>query len=98
MLNPLWGYNPYGDGYTLFLPTDEAIDQFIQQNEDYENFEELLMNTSFIYTLARYHTVKRRIYTDEFPDGALKDSTLTGERLTIGFYTDGDNQIIKVNP
>src|ERR1035437_3536721 len=48
MLTTLYAYNPYGDGYTLFLPTDEAIDHFIQQNQKYGNFEELLKDTSFI--------------------------------------------------
>ncbi len=97
MLATLYAYNPYGDDYTLFLPTDDAIDHFIQQNKDYENFEELLLDTGFIQTLTRYHTIKRKLHTDEFPDGAMMDSTLTGDRLAIGFYTDGDNQIIKLN-
>lgn len=97
MLSPLSVYNPYGDGYSLFLPTDEAIDKFIQQNPNYGSFEELLQDTGFINPLARYHTVKRRLHTDKFPDGVLMDSTLTGERLVIGYYTDGDNSGIKVN-
>ena len=97
MLTTLYAYNPYGEDYTLFLPTDEAIDNFIQQNQNYGSFEELLQDTSFIKVLTRYHTVKRKVHTDEFPDGALSDSTLTGERLVTGFYTDGDNQFIKVN-
>ncbi len=97
MLSTLYAYNPYGDDYTLFLPTDEAINQYIQQNKKYENFEELLLDTGFINTLTRYHTIKRKLHTDEFPDGAMMDSTLTGDRLAIGFYTDGDNQIIKIN-
>ncbi len=33
MLSTLYAYNPYGNDYTLFLPTDEAIDHFIQQNK-----------------------------------------------------------------
>lgn len=97
LLNSLYGYNPYGDDYTLFLPTDEAIDSYVEQNQDYENFEEMLLDTSFIYNLIRYHALKRKVHTDEFPDGALTDSTLSGERLAFGFYSDGDNPIIKVN-
>lgn len=97
MLNTLYAYNPYGNDYTLFLPTDEAIDNYIQQNQDYGNFEELLKDTSFIKMLTRYHTVNRKVHTDEFPDGALNDRTLTGDRLVTGFYTEGNNQLIKVN-
>jgi uncharacterized surface protein with fasciclin (FAS1) repeats len=97
MLNTLYAYNPYGDDYTLFLPTDEAIDQFLQQNHNYGNFEELLKDTGFVKKITRYHTVNQKMHTDEFPDGALIDTTLTGDRLVTSFYADGDNQLIKVN-
>jgi uncharacterized surface protein with fasciclin (FAS1) repeats len=97
MLSPLKAYNPHGEGYTLFLPNDSAIDHFIQQSTDYGTFEKMLLDTGFIYTLTRYHTVNRKVHTDEFPDGALNDRTLSGNRLIIGFYTDGNNQLIKVN-
>lgn len=97
MLTTLYAYNPYGEDYTLFLPTDEAIDHFIRENPNYANFEEFIRDTGFIKILTRYHTISRKIRTDEFPDGALKDTTLTGDRLVAGFYSDGDNQIIKVN-
>ena len=97
LLSTLGAYNPYGEGYTLFLPTDEAIDHFIQQNQDYGNFEELLLDTGFIGTLTRYHIVNGNVHTDEFPYGALTDRTLTGDRLTIGFYTDGENPLYKIN-
>ncbi|MGW8313965.1 MAG: fasciclin domain-containing protein [Bacteroidales bacterium] len=97
MLSTLYGYNPYGEGYTLFLPTDEAIDLFVEQREEYRDFEELLGDTAFLYTLTRYHTVNKKLHTNEFPYGALTDPTLTGDRLTIGFYTEGDNPLYKVN-
>jgi hypothetical protein len=97
MLSALCGYNPYGEDFTLFLPTNEALEKFINSNEKYGNFEELLNDTSFIYELTRYHTLKRKVHTNEFPDGALSDSTLTGERLIVGFYSDGNNQVIKMN-
>jgi uncharacterized surface protein with fasciclin (FAS1) repeats len=97
LLNTLYAYNPYGDDYTLFLPTDEAIDNFVLQNQEYGNFEELLKDTGFINMLTRYHTVNGKVHSDEFPDGALKDNTLTGDRLVTGFFTDVNNQVIKVN-
>lgn len=97
MLTTLYAYNPYGDDYTLFLPTDEAIDRFIQQNQKYGNFEELLKDTSYIKELVRYHTLNGKMNTDAFPDGALIDSTLTGDRLVAGFSATGDTQLIKIN-
>jgi uncharacterized surface protein with fasciclin (FAS1) repeats len=97
MLSPLYAYNPHSDGYTLFLPTDSAIDNFIRQNTNYGTFEKMLLDTGFVYNLTRYHTVNRKVHTDEFPDGALNDKNLTGDRLIMGFFTDGNNQLIKVN-
>ncbi len=99
LLGTLGAYNPYEDGYTLFLPTDEAVDRFISRNEKYENFDDLLQDTSFVYTFTRYHTINRKIHTDKFPDGALTDLTLTGNRLVTGVYTDSetDNPLIKIN-
>ena len=97
MLLPLCAYNPNGEGYTLFLPTNEAVDQLIGQNPEYENLDELLLDTAILKTLTRYHTLNKKVRTDEFPNGALTDRTLTGDRLTIGFYTQDDNPLIKVN-
>lgn len=97
LLPTLYAYNPYGDDYTLFLPTNEAIDHFIQQDQNHGNFEELVKDTSFIKILVRYHTLNKKTYTDEFPDGAFVDRTLTGERLVTSFSAIGDNQLIKIN-
>ncbi len=97
ILSTLCGYNPYGDGYTLFLPTDEAIDQYIELNGKYGSFEELLEDRGMIGTLTRYHVINNGVHSDTFPFGALTDRTLTGERLTIGFYTDGNHPLYKVN-
>lgn len=97
MLIPLCAYNPNGDDYTLFLPTDEAIDHFIQQNHNYKNFEELLKDTSFIKRLTRFHTLNRKLSTDDFPEGALVDKTLTGDRLVASFFAIDNNQLIKIN-
>lgn len=97
LLGTLYAYNPYGEDYTLFLPTNEAIDNFILQNPKFGSFEEMLKDTSFIKKLTRYHTISGKAHTDKFPDGALEEKTLTGERLVTVFSTAGNNQIIKVN-
>lgn len=97
LLNTLCAYNPHGDGYTLFLPTDSAIKRFILESEEYASFEDLLLDTNFTDTLARYHILNNKVHSDAFPYGALTDSTLTGERLTVGFYTSGENPLFKVN-
>lgn len=97
LLGTIGAYNPYAGGYTLFLPTNEAIDRFIQQSQDYGSFEELLLDTSFIYKFSRYHTINEKVHSYDFPFGALPDKTLSGDRLAISFYTEGENVLIKVN-
>lgn len=97
MLNTLYAYNPYGEDYTLFLPSNSAIEKYIVQNQKYGNFDELLKDTGYCKILTRYHTINRKLHTDEFSDGALADKTLTGERLVTTFFTSGNNQAIKVN-
>lgn len=97
LLSTLSAYNPYGDGYTLFLPTDLAIEQYLNQSTTYNSFNEMLEDTSFTKAITRYHTLKRQVRTQNFPFGALTDSTLTGERLSIGVVEEDDNHFIKIN-
>ena len=97
LLTTLYAYNPHGDDYTLFLPTDEAIDRFIQQDQNHGNFEELLKDTSFIKILVRYHILNKKTHTNDFPDGAFVDRTLTGERLVTNFSSTSNNLLIKIN-
>ncbi len=97
LANILYGYNPHGEGYTLFLPTDEAIEHFIQQLPYVSNFEELMLDTGYISEFALYHAVNGKIRTDDFPFGALTDTTFTGDRLAINYDLDTEHQIIKIN-
>ena len=47
--------------------------------------------------LARYHTLNKALQTNEFPDGAFVDTTLTGDRLVSSFFAIDNNQLIKIN-
>ncbi len=93
----LSAYNPFGTGFTLFLPTDDAFDRFIQKSDDYSSFEELIGDRDYVRTLGRYHLVHTQLRTNEFPYGALPDTTATGDILTIGFSTNLDSTVYKVN-
>ena len=95
--DPLNAYNPFGDGFTLFLPTDDAFDRFILKSEKYSSFNDLLNDINFVRDLGRYHLVNTEIATYEFPYGALPDTTVTGDFLTIGFSTSLDTTIYRVN-
>lgn len=95
--DPLNAYNPHGNGFTLFLPTDEAFDSYIRNNEKYNSFNDLINDVDFVRELGRYHLVHIELRTNEFPYGALPDTTSTGDLLTIGFSSSLDTTIYKVN-
>jgi uncharacterized surface protein with fasciclin (FAS1) repeats len=97
LTDPLTGYNPLGDEFTLFLPTDEAFERFISSNPAFDSFEDLLDNRSYVRELARYHLVNKSFNTNEFPYGALPDTTATGDFLTIGFSSTIDTTYYKIN-
>ena len=97
LTDPLTGYNPFGDAFTLFLPTDEAFERFIASNGDFESFDDLINDQSYVRELARYHLVNKSFNTNEFPYGALPDTTATGDFLTIGFSSSFDTTYYKIN-
>lgn len=90
-------YNPNGNGYTLFLPTNEAIDHFIAENDQYSTFEQLLADKVYVSAMARFHVVNQGIITNDFPFGALPELNLSGQYLTIGFEMTADSSFYKIN-
>ena len=97
MEKTLTAYNPGGNNYTLFLPTDEALEQFVQSSNTYDNLDDLLNDEEYVNLLVRYHVVNIELESNEFPFGSLPDTTLTGDLLTIGFVGELDSVILKVN-
>lgn len=95
--NTLNAYNPNGNGYTVFMPSDAAFERYIESNDKYSSFEDLLNDGSFANLLIRYHLVNLSIETNDFPYGALPDTTATGDFLTIGFLSGGDSTIFRIN-
>ena len=97
LFHTLNAFNPHGDGFTLFLPTDDAFDRYIQNNDKYSSFEELLNDHEFVWVLSRYHLVNQSLLSYEFPYGALPDSTATGDYLTVGIEVVEDSSNYKIN-
>jgi uncharacterized surface protein with fasciclin (FAS1) repeats len=97
MKDPLSAYNPFGNGYTLFLPTDEAFDRYFADHPTYSSYEEMMQDMDFVRVMARYHLVNIQLETNEFPYGALPDTTVSGDILTIGFAPNLDSTVYKVN-
>ena len=95
--NAFSAYNPYGNGLTLFLPTNESFDRFIENSDQYNSFDDLLNDLDFVRLIGRYHMVNSIFRTNDFPYGALPDTTASGDLLTIGFSSDLDSTVYKVN-
>lgn len=93
----LSAYNPNANNYTLFLPTDEAIDQFIANSNLFSSFDDMLSNVDYVSSYVRYHVVDRGIESSDFPFGAFADLNLTGQKLTVGFITDADSSYYIIN-
>jgi uncharacterized surface protein with fasciclin (FAS1) repeats len=93
----LSAYNPYGIGYTLFLPDNEAIDGFIEESDQYSSLNDLLQDKEFSADLARYHVVLMAINANDFPFGALPEPTMSGDFLTVNFVIEEDTSYYKIN-
>lgn len=93
----LSAYNPDKLDYTLFLPTNDAIDRYIQVNDNYSSLSELLADDEFVAIFSRYHAVNGGINADDFPFGALSERTLSGDILTVNFIVEPDTSYYKIN-
>lgn len=93
----LGAYNPDGLGYTLFLPTNDAVDEFIQHSDQFSSLEELLADQEYVSLLGRYHTVNMALKSDDFPFGALPSETLSEDILTVSFIVEPDTSYFSIN-
>ena len=93
----LTAFNPHGDNYTLFLPTNEAFDRFISNSKKYNSFQDLLDDKDYVNELVRYHVVNMALRANDFPYGALPDTTLSGDLLSISYRIHGDTVLPIVN-
>jgi uncharacterized surface protein with fasciclin (FAS1) repeats len=93
----LSAYNPIGNGYTLFLPNNDAINQFIGASSQFSSLEELLNNQEYVEVFSRYHVINSEINSNEFPFGAFPEPTLSGDFLTVSFIIAEDTSYYKIN-
>jgi uncharacterized surface protein with fasciclin (FAS1) repeats len=93
----LSAYNPEGIGYTLFLPTNSAVDKFIEESDKYATLNDLLNDSAYVSAFGRYHVVNMGIDANDFPFGALPEYTLSGDFLTVGFVLETDTAYYKIN-
>lgn len=93
----LSSYNPNGLNYTLFLPDNAAVDNFISQGGLYATLDDLLKDNVYCAALARYHVVNMGTTTNDFPFGAFTQPTLSGDYLNVNFILGKDTTYYKIN-
>ena len=93
----LSAYNPYENGYTLFLPTNEAIDNYLANSTRFKTLEQLTNDKEFVKALCGYHIVNAEFASKSFPFGALPKPTISGDYLTISFVMNGGSSYFKLN-
>ncbi len=93
----LSAYNPEGNDYTLFLPDNNAIDQFISSSEQFSSLNELLNDSGYVAAFSRYHTLNLGIHSNDFPFGAFPEPTLSDDFLTVSFIIEPDTSYYRIN-
>jgi uncharacterized surface protein with fasciclin (FAS1) repeats len=93
----LSAYNPNGNDYTLFLPSNKAIANFIKNTEGISSVNDILNNPQFAAAFARYHVVNMGVHTQDFPFGAFPEPTLSDDYLTVSFIIQTDTSYYKIN-
>src|SRR5690242_16844691 len=70
----------YGN-YTLFLPTNSAVDAYLKQNNK-SSVKDIDVET--LKDLVGFHILEDTVYTISFTDGKLPNLTLYGQYLVTG--------------
>lgn len=86
-----------GQGYTLFLPNNEAVDRFIDNSLIYGSLDELLADSVYSKELVKYHTLNAEVFVEEFPNGVLPTRTLSDDFLTVIFSMDNGDINYQIN-
>lgn len=98
LLKTLSAYNPEGTGgYTLFAPDNDAINRFINENDQFSSLNDILGNQEYVESFSRYHVVNKDYHSNDFPFGAFAEPTLSGDYLTVGFVIETDTSYYKIN-
>jgi len=93
----LSAYNPNGIDYTLFVPDNKAVDQFIKDNGQFSSLDAILKDKAYVEALARYHVVNLGTSSYEFPFGTFSEPTLSGDFLNVNFILAKDTTYYKIN-
>ncbi|HDR51863.1 MAG TPA: hypothetical protein ENN90_09655 [Mariniphaga anaerophila] len=97
ILKTLSAYNPNGEDYTLFAPDNNAMNRFIQENDQFTSVNDILSDLAYASAFSRYHVVNMGVHSNEFPFGAFSEPTLSGDYLTVSFIIEADTSYYKIN-
>lgn len=95
----LQAYNPEGTDYTLFLPDNDAIKRFIEEDSQISSLNDIINNPEYAALFCRYHVVSIGVESGDFPFGAFSKPALSGENdfLTVSFIVEADTSYYKIN-
>lgn len=97
LIKTLSAYNSTGIGYTLFVPDNKAVDDFIKESGQYASLDALLKDTVYAKALSRYHIINIGIRTNEFPFGTFSQPNLSDDFLSVNFIFGNDTTYYKIN-
>lgn len=83
----------YGN-YTLFLPTNNAVDAYLKQTGKSAVKD---LDPKKVTNIVRFHILNDSLYTISFTDGKLPSLTLYGQYLTTGATNSDGSSYITVN-
>ena len=93
----LTAFNKKGLGYTLFAPTDKAVDAFIARSKAYNSYDELIKDVDFVRAVCRYHVLLSPFERKDFGYGVMADTTATGDFLTLTYqnlFSEGFDSVL----
>lgn len=85
--------NTYGT-YTLFAPTDEAIDNYLKKL-NVASIDQL--KDSDLKAIIQFHLLEDVVQTSEFTDGKLPSVTMLGQFLITGVVNEGGVSSYRIN-
>ncbi len=93
----LSAYNPEGNGYTVFAPDNNAIEQLINESSQFSSLSDITDNPDVAAAFCRYHVVNLKVRSNDFPFGAFSEPTLSGDYLIVSFIIEPDTAYYKIN-
>ena len=80
--------------YTLFAPTDDAIDAYLKQ-KNVASIDQI--KDADLKAMIQFHLLEEQVQTSEFTDGKLPSVTMLGQFLITGVVNEGGVSSFRIN-